>query len=118
MVNAATIASSSDLRDMTNSLQVRDKCLAAGGRSLTMRLCLPGPPCRETPTMRLPLSLCLLLFAPAGFAAAQPADLFGRGEAIELSGAIPANERGITCLTPDEQGRVYGGTSGRAAHLF
>src|SRR6185437_3918981 len=32
--------------------------------------------------------------------------------------AIPANERGILCLTTDEKDRIYGGTTGRAAHLF
>src|SRR5262249_24589767 len=46
------------------------------------------------------------------------ADLFQHGEAILLDKAVPANERGIVCLTTDERGHVYGGTSGRAAHLF
>lgn len=40
------------------------------------------------------------------------------GEAIELDRAIPANERGILCLASDDQGRIFGGTTGRAAHLF
>jgi hypothetical protein len=35
-----------------------------------------------------------------------------------LDKAIPANERGITCLAVDEKGRVFGGTTGRATHLF
>jgi len=49
----------------------------------------------------------------------QPAeDLLAHGEGISLAKAIPANERGITCLTADDRGRVFGGTTGRAAHLF
>jgi hypothetical protein len=46
------------------------------------------------------------------------ADPFTRGEAIELDRAIPANERGIMCLLQDDKGNVYGGTTGRAAHLL
>jgi sugar lactone lactonase YvrE len=42
---------------------------------------------------------------------------FARGEAISLEAVIPANERGIVCLWAEE-GAVYGGTTGRAAHLF
>ena len=64
--------------------------------------------------MRLLFSLGFLLVASTGFAA----DLFSRGNAIDLGSAIPANERGITCLVVDGRGRVYGGTTGRAAHLF
>jgi hypothetical protein len=54
----------------------------------------------------------------------QPADkgkLFEplqHGEGIDLDRAIPANERGILALAVDPEGRVYGGTTGRAAHLF
>jgi hypothetical protein len=66
---------------------------------------------------------CLLLLAvtalPAGRArAAEPVDLFGRGEGIVLDRAIPANERGILCLAFGDKGQFYGGTTGRAAHLF
>jgi streptogramin lyase len=47
------------------------------------------------------------------------ADLpFDRGEAIDLDRVIPANERGIVCLALGEGGKIYGGTTGRAAHLF
>jgi hypothetical protein len=63
-------------------------------------------------------SLSLLILACASSSAAEPGDPFSRGEAIELDRAIPANERGILCLTLDDKGRVYGGTTGRAAHLF
>src|SRR5438552_10178513 len=55
---------------------------------------------------------------PAVCVAAEPGELFDRGEGIELNKAIPANERGILCLAADEKGQVYGGTTGRAAHLF
>src|SRR5262249_26337877 len=47
-----------------------------------------------------------------------PESPFAQGQAIDLDRAIPANERGILCLTFGEKGRVYGGTTGRAAHLF
>src|SRR5947209_20255459 len=47
-----------------------------------------------------------------------PPSPFARGEAIALDRVLPANERGILCLTLGEKGRVYGGTTGRAAHLF
>src|SRR6185437_6833421 len=50
--------------------------------------------------------------------AAQSADVFAKGEGVSLERAIPANERGILCLTTDEKDRIYGGTTGRAAHLF
>jgi streptogramin lyase len=68
--------------------------------------------------MRRSFFLGLLLLVSAGFAAAQGTDPFAHGEAIDLAGVIPANERGITCLAVDDRGRVYGGTTGRAAHLF
>ncbi|MGH7222940.1 MAG: hypothetical protein ACRELF_06915, partial [Gemmataceae bacterium] len=45
-------------------------------------------------------------------------DVFAHGEGISLEQAIPANERGILCLAEDAKGRIYGGTTGRAAHLF
>jgi hypothetical protein len=63
----------------------------------------------------LPLAAGLLLF---GAAAGRAADVFANGEAIGLEKVIPANERGILCLTLDDKGRIYGGTTGRAAHLF
>jgi hypothetical protein len=48
-----------------------------------------------------------------------PADApFARGEAIALDRVLPANERGILCLSADGVGNVYGGTTGRAAHFF
>jgi hypothetical protein len=56
---------------------------------------------------------CLFLAWPAA-----AADLFSHGEAIALDRAIPANERGVLCLALDGHGRLYGGTTGRAAHLF
>jgi sugar lactone lactonase YvrE len=49
---------------------------------------------------------------------APPVTPFSHGEAIDLDRVIPANERGILCLTVGEKGRIYGGTTGRAAHLF
>jgi hypothetical protein len=58
-----------------------------------------------------------LLLCPAT-PAAPPADLFDHGQSVALEKAIPANERGILCLTVDDKGRVFGGTTGRAAHLF
>jgi len=51
-------------------------------------------------------------------ATAQSADVFAKGEGISLERAIPANERGILCLSEGDKGRIYGGTTGRAAHLF
>lgn len=69
--------------------------------------------------MKLLLSLVSTVFlAGVVSAAPEPPDLFSRGLAIDLDRAIPANERGILCLTLDEKGRVFGGTTGRAAHLF
>src|SRR5438105_4147536 len=47
-----------------------------------------------------------------------PDSPFDRGEAIELDRVIPANERGILCLAEGNRGQIYGGTTGRAAHLF
>jgi hypothetical protein len=64
----------------------------------------------------LTLSACLFLVHSSP--AAPSPDLFDRGEAIELDAAIPANERGILCLALGNKGQVYGGTTGRAAHLF
>src|SRR6187401_663289 len=40
------------------------------------------------------------------------------GHAIGLDRVIPANERGILCLAQAKDGRIYGGTTGRAAHFF
>jgi hypothetical protein len=62
--------------------------------------------------------LWVVLWITAGIASAQSTDVFNRGTAIGLERAIPANERGILCLTTDNAGRVYGGTTGRTAHLF
>lgn len=45
-------------------------------------------------------------------------DPFAQGRAIDLHRAIPANERGILCLAQAGDGRIYGGTTGRAAHFF
>ncbi|MCI0459062.1 MAG: SMP-30/gluconolactonase/LRE family protein [Gemmataceae bacterium] len=67
---------------------------------------------------------CVALFAVVTLAArleappAPPELPFAKGQAIDLDRVIPANERGILCLTVDEKGRVYGGTTGGAAHLF
>jgi hypothetical protein len=60
----------------------------------------------------------VLLFAIAVRPAETAADLFSHGEGIGLDRAIPANERGILCLAVGDGGRIYGGTTGRAAHLF
>ncbi|HMC64543.1 MAG TPA: hypothetical protein VKI65_06365 [Gemmataceae bacterium] len=62
--------------------------------------------------------VCTLILFAADITAAEPPDLFDHGEGIELNKVIPANERGIMCLAADNQGRIYGGTTGRAAHLF
>src|SRR5689334_16136865 len=72
---------------------------------------LPAP---TSPAMRFLSVLASLLLASAAGAA----DPFERGEAIPLDRVIPANERGILCLAKGHDGRVYGGTTGRAAHLF
>jgi hypothetical protein len=66
----------------------------------------------------LPTLTALLSLLSAGAAPAEPPALFSRGEGISLERAIPANERGILALTVDDKGRVFGGTTGRAAHLF
>jgi hypothetical protein len=67
-------------------------------------------------------SFAILLLAPftvGGQLPPAPAFApFTRGEAIDLNRVIPANERGILCLALGARGRVYGGTTGRAAHLF
>src|SRR5262245_30982107 len=60
------------------------------------------------------LSVALLVIAAPETG---PTDLFLHGEAIELDG-ITANERGITCLTVDDKGRVYGGTTGTGSAFF
>jgi hypothetical protein len=70
--------------------------------------------------MRWTLPLVVLL---ATAAQSQPPSTaedfpFAHGESIALDRVIPANERGILCLTTDGTGQVYGGTTGRAAHLF
>jgi hypothetical protein len=59
-----------------------------------------------------------LLFPVLFVATAVAADPFEKGEAIPLDATIPANERGIVCLARSGDGRIYGGTTGRAAHLF
>jgi hypothetical protein len=58
------------------------------------------------------------LMLSAAQATGQSADVFAHGEGIGLERSVPANERGILCLTDDDKGRIYGGTTGRAAHLF
>jgi sugar lactone lactonase YvrE len=63
--------------------------------------------------MKRPLAVLAALLAVGHAAAADP---FDRGEAIPLDRAIPANERGVVCLA-EHKGRIYGGTTGRAAHL-
>src|SRR5947209_11713568 len=61
----------------------------------------------------------LCVFALRGEAPpAPPESPFAKGEAIDLDRVIPANERGILCLALGAKGEVYGGTTGRAAHLF
>jgi streptogramin lyase len=67
--------------------------------------------------MRWLLAVFTPLVLSSGLPAA-PDNLFDRGEGIELNRAIPANERGILCLARGDKGLVYGGTTGRAAHLF
>ncbi len=49
---------------------------------------------------------------------ASPESPFAKGEAIDLDRILPANERGILCLALGARGEIYGGTTGRAAHLF
>src|SRR5438045_1203371 len=60
----------------------------------------------------------LALVVACSAAALPPTDPFEKGEGIDLDRVIPANERGILCLVKGKDGRIYGGTSGRAAHLF
>jgi hypothetical protein len=68
----------------------------------------------------------VVLFCLAGLALRSDAQktkskellVFETGQAIELDRVIPANERGILCLVQDAKGRIFGGTTGRAAHLF
>jgi hypothetical protein len=69
--------------------------------------------------MRWFIALAALSVLPVQLPA-QPApdSPFARGEAIDLDRVLPANERGILCLTLGEEGRIYGGTTGRAAHFF
>jgi hypothetical protein len=63
--------------------------------------------------------VCVLLTVTVGQAPPSRPDLpFDRGQAIDLDRVLPANERGILSLAEDNQGRIYGGTTGRAAHLF
>ena len=45
-------------------------------------------------------------------------DPFAHGQPIDLHRVVPANERGILCLAQGADGRIYGGTTGRAAHFF
>ncbi|MFN4260108.1 MAG: hypothetical protein ACK4RK_12500 [Gemmataceae bacterium] len=68
--------------------------------------------------MRAYVSIALILLWGGAVLADNPVDLFYRGQGIELNQAIPANERGVLCLTTDGQGRIFGGTTGHAAHLF
>jgi len=61
------------------------------------------------------------LFLAASRLEAPPApepDPFASGRAIDLDRVIPANERGILALAQGKDGRIYGGTTGRAAHFF
>jgi hypothetical protein len=73
-------------------------------------------------TCARPAVQCLWILAvallPLRATGNEPVDPFARGEGIGLDRAIPANERGILCLTFGDKGRIYGGTTGRAAHLF
>src|SRR5436190_16038261 len=68
-------------------------------------------------SVRTTVLLSLLTFAGLAHGE-EPTDLFNRGEAVSLDGVIPANERGIVCLAVDDRGRILGGTTGRAAHIF
>src|SRR5437660_11729905 len=64
------------------------------------------------------LGIFLLLLGSSADALGQVPEFLNKGQAIDLDKAIPANERGILCLTQDARGRIFGGTTGRAAHLF
>jgi streptogramin lyase len=68
--------------------------------------------------MRIARALTALLFLFPPLPVVHAAGFVGDGEAIPLDQAIPANERGILCLAADGERRIYGGTTGRAAHLF
>jgi hypothetical protein len=59
-----------------------------------------------------------LLVAAALAAAPAKTDLFDRGESLPVEAVLPANERGVTALAFDKAGRLFGGTTGRAGHLF
>ncbi len=61
--------------------------------------------------------LCLFAFGLLALSASA-ADPLAKGIGIGLDRSIPANERGILCLAKGKDGRIYGGTTGRAAHLF
>src|SRR5262245_26446756 len=78
----------------------------------------PADTLPRTPAIKRLLALALLPLLACAAAAAEPPFPVGDGEAIALDRAIPANERGITCLTLDDKGRVFGGTTGRVMHLF
>ncbi len=64
------------------------------------------------------ISFFLLICTSMAHSQESAKDLFQNGKGIPLDRVIPANERGIVCLVADEEGHVYGGTTGRAAHLF
>lgn len=66
--------------------------------------------------VRAALGLAFLL--PVSSLRSEPPDRLAKGEPIELGGAIPANERGIMALLLGDDRRIYGGTTGRVAHLF
>jgi hypothetical protein len=66
----------------------------------------------------LPLVILLGVTAQAQAPGKDGLAAFTAGVAIDLDRVIPANERGIVCLTTDAAGNVFGGTTGRAAHLF
>src|SRR5262245_3481299 len=72
--------------------------------------------------MRLTVVLAFLAVTASRMEAPQlPAEVdpFARGYGIDLDRVIPANERGILCLAQGADGeRIWGGTTGRAAHLF
>jgi len=59
-----------------------------------------------------------VILTSATLYADSPTDLFNRGEGVSLEGVVPANERGILSLAVDDKGRVFGGTTGLAAHFF
>jgi hypothetical protein len=66
----------------------------------------------------LSASLLAVILLTGHAVAAAPGEIFAKGEGVGLDRAIPANERGILCLALGSNGRLYGGTTGRAAHLF